>query len=242
MTQWISERLTADHDLSQFDCGNDGLNEWLRKVAVRAQGADTARTYVWTQSRTENAVLAYYSVAPTQVLRAEVSSAQAGGFSVVPAYLLARLALDRSLHGQGLGSELLMDALETIVMASDTSSGRLIVVDAVDDSAAAFYAHHDFTPIKGDDRRLVMKVSTARRALGMVKMSVTGDQQIRLVSMLFEMPNGTTVPVILSATEVDIVLEKIEEALSGLRENEDEAQINVSQILREVLGRDPFRT
>jgi GNAT superfamily N-acetyltransferase len=88
----------------------------------------------------------------------------AGGVEVVPAYLLARLALDQSLHGQGLGSELLIDALQVIVAAAETAAGRLILVDAIDDAAHAFYRHHDFVPIAGG-RRLAMKVATARAAI-----------------------------------------------------------------------------
>jgi len=82
----------------------------------------------------------------------------------VPGYLLARLALDVSLHGQGLGSELLIDALQVTVAAGDRAGGRLIVVDAIDQEAHDFYRHHGFVPIAGA-RRLAMKVATARGAL-----------------------------------------------------------------------------
>ncbi|HEY9388649.1 MAG TPA: GNAT family N-acetyltransferase [Mycobacteriales bacterium] len=165
MTQWRSRPLDEHDGLAEFDCGVAVLDEWLRGQALRAQGSDTARTYVWTAPGSRR-VVAYYAIAPTQVLRDEVSRNLSGGVTVVPAYLLARLALDRSLHGQGLGSELLVDALDRIVQASTAAAGRLIVVDAIDDAAAAFYGHHDFQVVKDSQRRLVMKVSTARKALG----------------------------------------------------------------------------
>lgn len=110
-------------------------------------------------------VRAYYSIAPTQVAAEELPSRSlAGGYTVVPGYLLARLALDRALQGQGLGSELLIDALIRITDAASQAGGRLIVVDAIDDDAHGFYRHHDFQPVEGS-RRLVMKVATARAAL-----------------------------------------------------------------------------
>jgi len=56
--------------------------------------------------------------------------------------------------------------LDRSVTAADTASGRLIVVDAVDDTAAAFYRHHDFQPVRDNPHRLVIKVSTVRKALG----------------------------------------------------------------------------
>lgn len=165
MTEWRSRLLDEQDELAGFDCGVADLNEWLRGQALRAQGSDTARTYVWTAPDSKR-VVAYYAIAPTQVLRDEVSRNQSGGVTVVPAYLLARLALDRSLHGQGLGGELLVDALDRIVQASASAAGRLIVVDAIDDAAAGFYSHHDFQPVKNNQRRLVMKIATAREALG----------------------------------------------------------------------------
>ena len=90
----------------------------------------------------------------------------ADGTTVIPAYLLARLALDVDWHGQGLGAELLHDAMDRIVTAADAVSGRLIVVDAIDDTATAFYRHHDFQPVCDNPHRLVIKVSTARKAIG----------------------------------------------------------------------------
>lgn len=85
----------------------------------------------------------------------------------IPAILLAKLALDQSVQGQGLGSELLIFALRTIVEAVRRAGGRLVIVDAIDDAVRRFYEHHDFQPLPGDDRRLVLKLSTAAKALGL---------------------------------------------------------------------------
>lgn len=160
---WRSCGLSRAHDLAAFDCGVDGLNAWLRDHAIRAQEADTARTYVWTD---DGPVVAYFSIAPTEVVREEVTRGQSGGYSVIPGYLLARLALDRSLRGQGLGTELLLDAVGRIMGAAEAGGGRLIVVDALDDAAAKFYRYHDFHPVKQNPLRLVLKIATARQVLG----------------------------------------------------------------------------
>jgi GNAT superfamily N-acetyltransferase len=237
MTEWCSQRLAEEHDAMDFRCGNDQLDAWLKMHALRAQQADTARTYVWTP-RHSRRIVAYYSVAPTQILREEVTSSQAGGFSVVPAYLLARLALDRTLHGQGLGSELLVDALETIVKAARTGGGRLIVVDVIDDSAAAFYRRHDFQSIKGNARRLVMKTATARQALGLMEIRVTPDRETQLISIVVELPDGTAMPVVASVAETEAIGQRLMD-LTDQAEGGTDVRINLSQVLREVLGRDP---
>jgi GNAT superfamily N-acetyltransferase len=73
--------------------------------------------------------------------------------------------LRRDLHGQGLGAELLVYALTTIVTAARSAGGRLVVVDALDDGAVDFYRAHDFQPSRTDPCRLIMKLSTAALAL-----------------------------------------------------------------------------
>jgi predicted N-acetyltransferase YhbS len=163
--------LCEQHDLSRFDCGVPALNDWLTTDAWRANRADTARTYVWTNGGP--VVVGYFAIAPTQVVRGEISRSVAGGYSVIPAFLLAKLALDKTLRGQGLGSELLVDAITRIVGAAEASGGRLIVVDAIDDAAADFYLHHDFQRVhcpsadsRADSHRLFLKMATARNLMG----------------------------------------------------------------------------
>jgi GNAT superfamily N-acetyltransferase len=140
----------------------------LRHEARRAGQADTARTYVWTEEDdNENDVVAYFSMAPTVVVREELTQSQAGGYTfAIPGFLLARLALDVTLHGQGLGTELLLDAISRMVGAAEVSAGRLIVVDAIDDRAAEFYTKHDFVAVKGNPHRLILKMATARNVMG----------------------------------------------------------------------------
>lgn len=164
MTTWTSQALGEHHDLAKFESGTEELDRWLRQEATRAHEAGTAHTTVWTTPG-DVAVVAFYAIAPTQFGRIELAPRSlSAGYSLVPGYLIARLALDQSLQGQGLGTQLLLDALERIVAAANTTGGRLVAVDAIDDTAHSFYRHHDFRPIEGSNR-LVMKIATARAAL-----------------------------------------------------------------------------
>ncbi|WIX85843.1 hypothetical protein [Amycolatopsis sp. DG1A-15b] len=139
----------------------------MRNEARRAEKAYTARTHVWTDDPDSVEVRAYFAFAPTAIARDELSSGQAGGqSSMVPGFLLGRLALDKSLQGQGFGADLLVDAIGKLVGAAEVSAGRLIVVDAIDEKAADFYRKYHFTPVKLTPNRLVMKMATARSAMG----------------------------------------------------------------------------
>lgn len=158
------EALASGHDLDAFSSGNSPLDAWLGRHARNAAGQG-ARTYVLIEDRTDD-VIGYFAIAPHLLARDEAPKAIARGAPArIPAILLAKLALDERLHGRGLGSELLVHALTTIVAAARAAGGRIVVVDAIDEPAAAFYQAHDFQPVTRDPLRLVMKLSTAARAL-----------------------------------------------------------------------------
>lgn len=233
---WRPEMLGEDHELGAFDCAVASLNQWLTGQARRAQAADTARTYVWADD--EGSVVAYYSIAPTQVFRSDLTGGLAGGYSVVPAYLLARLALDRTLRGRGYGSDLLVDALTTVVHASGTGAGRLIVVDAIDDKAASFYRRHDFIPV-GNSNRLVMKVSTARAALGIGTLRFAPSPDVPLGSLVVHLPNGETIPTVVTMAELETIMARFKELAERSAEAGD--RIDLNRLLVDVLGRDPLR-
>ncbi|MGV0794751.1 GNAT family N-acetyltransferase [Mycolicibacterium sp. XJ1819] len=162
-----SARLDSEyHILDGFDCGKEQLNTWLVQQAVRADQTRTAQVTVWTPLG-ECRVCAYFAICPTVVSRKDdgISGSLAGGVSTIPGYLIAKLALDSSLHGRGFGEQLLRDAIARVVEASNHGGGRLIVVDAIDDEAAEFYVRYGFVPVRNCERRLVMKIATAAKAL-----------------------------------------------------------------------------
>lgn len=158
------EALGPHHDVYAFRCGTPALDEWLRLHARTATGQGT-RTYVLVPE-SSNDVVGYFAIAPHLLEREQAPrSLGRGAPARIPAILLAKLALDEPLHGQGLGSELLVHALTTVIAAARTAGGRVIVVDAIDKPAAAFYREHGFQAIPTDPHRLVIKLSTAARAL-----------------------------------------------------------------------------
>jgi GNAT superfamily N-acetyltransferase len=160
VSDWVSQPLTQDHDVSQFGSGNESLDRWLQREALRAHRAGISRTTVWT-TPDDRAVVAYHAIAPTQLARVDLASRSlSAGYSQIPGYLIGRLALDQTLHGQGPGTQLLLDALERIVNAAARAGGRVIVVDAIDDAAHRFYRHHGFRAVEHSNR-LVMKLATA---------------------------------------------------------------------------------
>lgn len=150
--------------MDDLDSGNALLDTWLRAHALRADHSGVGRTYVWVDDNGD--VVAYFTLAPHLTRRAETPTAIARGApDAIPSIILARLALHRSLHGTGLGGALLANALEIALEAIRTAGGRLIVVDAIDDTASSFYEHHGFLRVPGNPNRLVMRAGAAARSL-----------------------------------------------------------------------------
>ena len=161
---FVSERLTEAHDLERFSSRVTDLDDWLRRSARHADAMNTGRTFVWHAG--DAVVVAYFTLAAHLVARAQVPKRIGRGSpDVIPAILLARLALDQTLRGRGLGGELLWDAMERAWAASQHAGARLVVVDAIDDTAVSFYEHYGFRRIP-ETRRLVQKMSDVAAALG----------------------------------------------------------------------------
>jgi GNAT superfamily N-acetyltransferase len=114
----------------------------------------------------DDRVVGYFAIAPHTIDRDDPSKRTARGAPRhIPAILLAKLALTEDLHDQDLGGELLVVALDTIIEAARRAGGKFVVVDAINDTAASFYVHHEFEPIPDSPHRLVRKLSSIARAL-----------------------------------------------------------------------------
>jgi GNAT superfamily N-acetyltransferase len=158
------ERLAEHHDTSSFDGGNDELDGWLQRHALAAQQMDSARTFVLVRAKR---IVGYFSLTMGSVLRADAPAKLVRGLPAYPVgmVLLARLAVDRSEQGTGLGGLLLTEALRKAVDAGEAAAARLVVVDAIDDDAVAFYRHHGFVPAPGHDYRLYRRTKDIRASL-----------------------------------------------------------------------------
>lgn len=155
------EALSEDHRLDDFGSGVEILDRWLRQSARTAAAAGTAATYVLNRG---DKVVGYYALAMSSVSHAGAPARLRRGMpDPVPVVLLARLALDRAERGKGLGGDLLIDALRRCGRGAREFGARAVVVDAIDEDAAAFYRHFGFFELEG--RQLWRRISDIERAL-----------------------------------------------------------------------------
>lgn len=138
-------KLQKHHDLRNFDCGIDVLNAGLRTQARQAESKLLSSTYVLAESADSPKVLGFITMAMrgqifSKDLPAELAKRHP---ATVPAYTLARLAVDKVAQGQRCGEQLLVFALQLAKELANRAGGAFLVVDAKD-GAAAFYEKYGF--------------------------------------------------------------------------------------------------
>ena len=158
------EKLDATHDVDSFECGKEPLDRFLKRFALANQKADSARTYVACRGLT---VLAYYSLAAGAVEHADAPLRVGKGLArhPIPVMVLARLAVDLTWQGRGLGKALVKDALLRTAAAADIAGIRALLVHAKDDEARGWYEALEFEPSPTDPYHLFLLMKDLRAML-----------------------------------------------------------------------------
>jgi len=161
------EPLNSDHALERFDCGRASLNQWLQRHAHQAAAAGSARTYVTVDSE-QNRVVGYYALTAAGLEREAATVRTTKGMPryPIPVVLLARLAVDSTVTGRGLGAWLLRDAMFRTMAAARTIGVRAMLVHAVDDGARDFYLGHGLEPSPTDPLHLTILIKNIAAAVG----------------------------------------------------------------------------
>lgn len=157
------EPLRTEHDIQGFDCGRPNLNDWLKKKALKAQQVGgSARTYVVCSPA--GRVVGYFSLATGSINHEDAPGKVKRNMpNPVPVVLLARLAVDQTLTGQGIGAGLLKDALMRILNASEQIGVRAVLVHALDEQARNFYLRHGFYESPTHDLTLMVTLEEIQR-------------------------------------------------------------------------------
>jgi len=156
--------LAREHELEAFASGVAPLDEWLKRRAWRNEAEGASRTFVCCAGMR---VVGYYSLAAASVLReAATGKVRRNIPDPVPAVLIGRLAVDSTWRGQGLGADLLRDAVLRIVGAAETVGVRAILVHAISVEAKTFYERHGFRASPLEPMTLMVTIEEAQRMMG----------------------------------------------------------------------------
>lgn len=162
---WRIEKLRRDHAIDAFDCGENSLNRFLQRHALQSQQAGASQTYLAINGAV---VEGFHSLAVGQLEDANAAERLTKGQArhPVPVMILARLAVSLERQGQGLGTDLLQDAMRRTVAAADIAGIRALTVHAKTDAARAFYEKFDFSRLPTDPNHLFLLLKDLRASLG----------------------------------------------------------------------------
>ena len=164
---WHEEPIGKRHDRNAFDCGDAALNEFLQLHARKSHEAGGAKTFLAIDDTGNKPMLGFYSVSPASVEYArtpEIIRRRLARHDV-PAFRLARLAVDLKVQGQGLGGQLLLSAGKRCLLASAEVGGVAMLIDAKSDRVAAWYASYGALPLLDTPLSLMLPLTTVEAAL-----------------------------------------------------------------------------
>jgi GNAT superfamily N-acetyltransferase len=161
------EPIGKKHDRGSFDCGEEALNEFLRRYARKSHDLGGAKTFLAIDDADGKTILAFYSLSPASVAFARTPEIVRRGLARhdVPGFRLARLAVDRRFQSRGIGGQLLLAAGKRCLLAAVEVGGVVLVIDAKNERVAGWYASYGAVPLLDAPLSLLLPLATIEAAL-----------------------------------------------------------------------------
>jgi GNAT superfamily N-acetyltransferase len=164
-------RLEETDEVDGFDCGDEPLNNHLKRHAwTNQQKSSIGVTYVAVDESAPHAVLGYFTLATSSVPRDSLPKQYVRGLPPydLPLILLARLGVDKRFTGKGLGNALIAEAFKITLRVAEEVGCRCLITDAYRDRTD-WYAKYGFVSIEGaaknGPQKMFLDVRTIRAAL-----------------------------------------------------------------------------
>ncbi|MEG4491011.1 GNAT family N-acetyltransferase [Microcoleus sp. D3_18_C4] len=153
---------SSRHHRELFCCGQDSLDNYIRKQASQDIKKKVAIVFVLVDSPNTD-VIAYYTLSAYTIELAELNESFAKKlprYPLLPATLLGRLAVDRTYQGQHLGELILIDALTKALLATAQVASLAVIAEALDEPAANFYQKYSFQKFKQNPMKLYLPMKS----------------------------------------------------------------------------------
>ena len=164
---WHEEPIAKQHNRELFDCGDATLNDFLRRYARQTHKQGGAKTFLAVRDDDPTLILGFYSLCPASVEFSRTPDVVKRGLAQhdVPVFRLGRLAVDKSMQGEGLGGQLLLSAGRRCLRASHEVGGVALLIDAKNEGVAQWYASYGALPLLDMPLSLLLPMTTIHKAL-----------------------------------------------------------------------------
>ena len=158
---FIISQLNKHHDKKSFSCGNEMLDNYLKKQARQDVDRKLSVCFILTHSESEKEIIGYYTLSNSSIRREQLSEnllqKLPPSYNSLPVTLLGRMARDVKFKGQDIGNHLLIDALKkSYEVSSNSIASMAVIVDPIDDQAIAFYTKYGFIQLESGKMFLPM--------------------------------------------------------------------------------------
>jgi predicted GNAT family N-acyltransferase len=158
---YIIAQLNKLHDKKTFCCGNEMLDNYLKKQARQDIERKLSLCFILTQYDDLKKIIGYYTLSSSSIdreqLSEEIIKKMPPGYKNLPVTLLGRLARDISFRGKDIGNILLIDALKKSYEVSVNSIASMaVIVDPFDEQAKVFYSKYGFIQLDSGKMFLLM--------------------------------------------------------------------------------------
>ncbi len=144
------------YETGGFDCGEVSLNAFLTNHLRRQHDGKILRAYILRSKSAEPRILGYYTLSGGSFEKEQLptkSQQKKAPYRNVPCIILGRLAIDKSIQGNGFGEVLVIHAMRVVYRASQAIGVHGLFVEALSESAQNFYEKPGFIPLVGSNQR-----------------------------------------------------------------------------------------
>lgn len=166
------ETLTEEHDLSDFSCDSDDLNDFLKNDALPQQKEKLNITKLCV---CEGEIVGFVSLLtdtiPLKNIRDDETRLNikpkfdnnidnVSKNKLLPAIKIGRFAIDKKYASKGLGSHILRNVINSVRYISDNHVGlRFVIVEGYAKAYSFYVIHNNFKNLKKDDELIKNKLS-----------------------------------------------------------------------------------
>ena len=164
---WHEEPIEKRHNRAGFDCDDTDLNTFLQRYARTNHEKGGAKTFVAIDDADSVRILGFYSLSPASIAYEQPPDIVKRGLArhEVPVFRLGRLAVDKSVQGQGLGGQLLLAAGRRCLYVAAQAGGVALLIDAKNERVAEWYAGYGAVPLLETPQSLILPFKTIHSAL-----------------------------------------------------------------------------
>lgn len=158
------KEIQPKSQLKNFNCEIEELNVFLSRYAIKNDELGIGKTFVALDSYKK--ISGYFTLATAQVTYQEIPNDYRGRLPKypIPALRIARLAVNKEIQGQGVGSWLLKQAFMKALQVADVTGLYFIIVDAKENSKS-FYEQYGFQKFNDVNLSYFILIDTIRQAI-----------------------------------------------------------------------------